>query len=158
MEAQPDPAPENSAEKKPSAIEFVKAKLALNPEASFAEIKAQAKCEGVIIYPVVYGRAKALLGLVPTAPYGSKSRARREKAAQAVEPPELEPPVAEPPVDAPAEPSSRAKRARALPSSSDALGPLEGMIENLKAAVRERDRYRAVLQRIAEQIQDELGE
>ena len=78
MENTPEPT-------KLSAIEFAKEKLNLNPEASYAEIKAQAKFEGIPIFPVVYGRAKALLGLVPTAPYGSKSKARKLAAEEKAE-------------------------------------------------------------------------
>ena len=74
-------------QQKLTPIEFVKDKLKQNPEIAYSEIKAQAKLEGLTVYPVVYGRAKALLGLVPTAPYGSKSKARRKareaKALQA---------------------------------------------------------------------------
>ena len=36
-------------------IEFAKARLSLNPEATFAEIKAQANVEGLVVYPVVVG-------------------------------------------------------------------------------------------------------
>ena len=139
---------------KPSAMEFVKARLSLSPEASFAEIKAQAKVEGILVYPVVYGRAKALLGLVPTAPYGSKSKTRQKPEPEpAPEMVELETPVERGDGKA----TSRAKRARkAIDASSDHAFDLEDMISSLKAAVRERDRYRSVLEKLAELVKAEL--
>ena len=160
MEQKPEP-------QKPTAIEFVKAKLALNPEASFADIKAQAKVEGIAIYPVVYGRAKALLGLVPTAPYGSKSKARKEAkeraaAAAAAASRDVDNREAEDhsgsttAVDDAT--SSRTARARAAArrGSAEPTVSLEGMIDELKTAVRERDRYRAILEKVAALIRAEL--
>ncbi len=76
---------EQPEQQKITPIEFVKDKLRKNPEVAYSEIKAQAKLQGLTVYPVVYGRAKALLGLVPTAPYDSKSKARRKaKEAKAL--------------------------------------------------------------------------
>ena len=114
--------------RKQTAIEFAKARLSLNPEASFAEIKAQANVEGLVVYPVVYGRAKALLGLVPTAPYGSKSKARKARET---------------------EPSG--------PASGGPLAPLEELIAELREAVQERDRYRDTLEKLVARIQAELA-
>jgi hypothetical protein len=157
----------NPERKKQSAIEFAKEKLGLNPEASYAEIKAQARFEGIPIFPVVYGRAKALLGLVPTAPYGSKSKARKqaalEKAEKAAE--EARAKAAEAAVEKAAVTtthgngngeSTRANRARAAASRDDAATGLESMIEDLRTAVKERDRYHAVLQKITDLIRAEL--
>jgi hypothetical protein len=160
-----EPQPES---KKSTAIDFVKSKLAINPEATFAEIKAHAKVEGLMIYPVVYGRAKALLGLVPTAPYGSKSRARKERAEPTLGPspaavnrtpataPAPRAPVGTVPV--PNGVSDRTSRARDLAADSPSMASLESMIADLKTAVQERDRYRETLERIAEMIRVELGD
>jgi hypothetical protein len=154
----------NPERKKQSAIEFAKEKLGLNPEASYAEIKAQARFEGIPIFPVVYGRAKALLGLVPTAPYGSKSKARKqaalEKAEKAAEEARAKAAVEKAAVtttngNGNGE-STRADRARAAASRDDAATGLESMIEDLRTAVKERDRYHAVLQKITDLIRAEL--
>ena len=156
----------NPERKKQSAIEFVKEKLGLNPEASYAEIKAQARFEGIPIFPVVYGRAKALLGLVPTAPYGSKSKARKQAALEKVEK-AAEEARAKAAVEKAAVTttngngngngeSARANRARAAASRDDAVTGLESMIEDLRIAVKERDRYHAVLQKITDLIRAEF--
>ncbi len=145
---------ENKPEqKKLSAIEFAKEKLNLNPEASYAEIKAQAKFEGIPIFPVVYGRAKALLGLVPTAPYGSKSKARKQAAEEKAERDRLA--TAEP-----AATNGSRSRTESVQSAvpSDPAAGLEAMIEDLRTAVKERDRYRITLEKITDLIQAELGD
>lgn len=154
MENTPEP-------KKLSAIEFAKEKLNLNPEASYAEIKAQAKFEGIPIFPVVYGRAKALLGLVPTAPYGSKSKARKRAAEEKAERERLA--AAESAAKSAAEPAatngSRRRTERIQSAvSGDPVAGLEAMIDDLRTAVKERDRYRLVLEKITELIQAELSD
>jgi len=154
MENTPEP-------KKQSAIEFAKEKLNLNPEATYAEIKAQAKFEGIPIFPVVYGRAKALLGLVPTAPYGSKSKARKQAAEEKAEREKQDAAAAAAAAQSAPKPaatngsSNRAERAQAALSSDPAAG-LEAMINDLRTAVQERDRYRAILEKITTLIQAEL--
>lgn len=146
MEHAPEP-------KKLSAIEFAKLKLNLNPEATYAEIKAQASFEGIPIFPVVYGRAKALLGLVPTAPYGSKSKARKQAAEESAER-ERVAAAPEPPVTNGS--GSRIERFAATTATEPATG-FEAMINDLRTAVQERDRYRAVLEKITGLIQAELN-
>lgn len=44
---------------------FVKEQLQTNPQASFAEVRAKAEQHGLQVAPIVYGRAKAVLGLLP---------------------------------------------------------------------------------------------
>ncbi len=150
MENTPEP-------KKLSAIEFAKEKLNLNPEASYAEIKAQAKFEGIPIFPVVYGRAKALLGLVPTAPYGSKSKARKRAAEEKAERERLA--AAESAAEPAATNGSRRRTERIQSAvSGDPAAGLEAMIDDLRTAVKERDRYRIVLEKITELIQAELSD
>src|SRR5690606_15869513 len=52
--------------------------------ATFEDIRTKARQRNLVLWPVVYGRAKALLGLVPVAPRGSGKQAKaRSKAAGA---------------------------------------------------------------------------
>ncbi|MCA8958736.1 MAG: hypothetical protein KDC87_21850, partial [Planctomycetes bacterium] len=53
--------------------------------------------------------------------------------------------------------SGRTTRLRAV-AGDDSLASLEGMVAQLRTAVQQRDRYRAMLEKIAELIRDELGE
>lgn len=147
---------EQPEQQKLTPIEFVKEKLKENPEASYKEIKARAKLAGLTVYPVVYGRAKALLGLVPTAPYGSKSKARREakeakeaKAAKAKETLEQAKEL---------EDNGRRRSSAKAPDASDPLSSLETLVADLKSTVAERDRYRDVLEKVVRLLQAELSQ
>lgn len=150
--------PEEQEEHKITPIEFVKEKLKENPEASYKEIKARAKLAGLTVYPVVYGRAKALLGLVPTAPYGSKSKARRQaKEAREREAKARQAPVQQPEGDDNGRSAGRRGRAVKVPDASDPLSSLETLVADLKATVTERDRYRQVLEKVVRLLQAELA-
>lgn len=61
--------------------ELLVSELKKNPEADYAALKAKAEKKGLTIYPVMYGRAKASLGLVKTAPRGQGKAARRKATA-----------------------------------------------------------------------------
>ncbi len=157
---------EQPEQQKVTPIEFVKEKLRENPEASYKEIKARAKLAGLTVYPVVYGRAKALLGLVPTAPYGSKSKARRQakeakqaKQLTAASKEATSPEGAQHRTDELEDgrsASSRGRRVKAL-DAMDPLSSLETLVGDLKATVAERDRYRQVLEKVVKLLQAELG-
>ena len=148
MEEQPE-------QQKVTPIEFVKDKLKQNPEATYKDIKAQAKLEGLTVYPVVYGRAKALLGLVPTAPYGSKSKARKE-AKEAKEAKALQAALQRT-EDREDNGRSAARRSRPtrVSGASDPLSSLETLVSDLKTTVTERDRYRQVLEKVVRLLQAE---
>lgn len=162
---------EQPEQQKITPIEFVKDKLRQNPEPAYSEIKAQAKLEGLTVYPVVYGRAKALLGLVPTAPYGSKSKARRKakeakaaRAAMAMQDAlqEASDRKSKTPGGREREDNgrSRSRRRRAAlegrADASDPLSSLEALVADLKATVMERDRYRSALEKVVRLLQAEL--
>lgn len=48
-----------------SAMDFVVAELGASPSISFQELKTKAAAHGHVVFPVNYGRAKAMLGLLP---------------------------------------------------------------------------------------------
>ena len=62
-------------------MQFTIEQLQKDKKISFADLRAAATKKGLVIYPITYGRAKALLGLVPMAKYGQSKKARA-KAAQ----------------------------------------------------------------------------
>src|SRR5436190_16143214 len=61
-------------------MQVVVDQLKKDKKATFADIKAVAAKKGLTLYPITFGRAKALLGLVPSAKRG-EAKAAREKAA-----------------------------------------------------------------------------
>src|SRR6185295_16409139 len=58
---------------KSPAMEFVVAALREYPTTSFRDLKAKAEANGFELFPIVFGRAKAWLGLVPTKPRTAKA-------------------------------------------------------------------------------------
>ena len=64
-----------AADKKPTSLDFARAYLKKSPKAAFIEIRDAAKAKGLVLYPVSYGRAQALEGLVKVAKYGTKKKA-----------------------------------------------------------------------------------
>lgn len=69
------------AVKKQTPLEFLVARLKANPKADYGALKAVAEKRKLEVWPVMFGRAKALLGLVPMAKRGqgkaAKARARK---------------------------------------------------------------------------------
>jgi hypothetical protein len=70
------------AAKKPSpAMDFLVSALKSNPKAAYADLKAKADAKKLAIYPIMYGRAQALLGIVKSAKRG-QGKAAKAKAAK----------------------------------------------------------------------------
>ncbi len=127
------------AAKKSATLDFTRQYLRKQPEASFAEIRDAGAEQDLKIYPIVFGRAKALEGLVKVAPYGSKKRAREAEEARRAEARNQE---ARQPVGAAAAPSP--------------LDNIDAMIQGVRNNQQDRERYRAALIRISEILDDVL--
>lgn len=127
---------------KMTPMDFIVEALKKDKNAVYADIHAAAGKRGMQIYPIMYGRAKALLGLVPVKPRG-QGKARVAKAAAA----------ARASVGTTAARNTPAKRGPGRPPKTAAMGSLEAVITALRDGERERDRYRRAL----EQIRNILG-
>jgi len=129
------------AAKKSPALEFTRQYLKKKPDVSFAEVRDAAAEQGLKIYPIVYGRAKALEGLIQIAPYGSKKKARLAK--------EL------------AKSKAAAVAGKAAGSSVNPAGTggslksIDAVIKGMRENHEERERYRQALIKISE-ILDEI--
>ena len=75
-----------AAKKDTSAMDFILAFLRKSKKASYAEVKAAAAEKQLNIYPIMYGRAQALLGYVEMRPrgQGKAAVARAAKVAGSV--------------------------------------------------------------------------
>lgn len=130
------------AAKKPSPqFDFIVEQLKKKPEATYAEIAAAAQKKGMKVFPIMYGRAKAMLGLVASAPRGSGKATRKKAAAKAAK--AAKAPKAAAPTGAR---RGRPRKAAAAPAAD--LGGLEGIIAQVKASAAEREKYRAALDKI----------
>lgn len=129
------------AAKKPSPqFDFIVEQLKKNANATYAEIAAAAQKKGMKVFPIMFGRAKAMLGLVPSAPRGAGKATRKKAAAKAAK---AKPAAAAAPTGAR---RGRPRKAAAAPAAD--LGGLEGIIAQVKASAAERETYRAALEKI----------
>lgn len=115
------------AAKRSPALDYIRQYLRDKPEASFAEIRDAARELGLTVLPILFGRAKALEGLVEVAPYGSKKKNKLRDAA-----------------------TQDAREPRpARPSTSDGQA-LEAVVSELRNQFDDRTRYREALVKISE--------
>ena len=63
------------AAKKPNkAMDFIVAQLKRNPKIAYADLKERAAKKRLKIYPIMYGRAQLLLGIVKGSPRGTAKK------------------------------------------------------------------------------------
>lgn len=140
----------NIKKTKSPALDYALQELQKNPAAAYRDLKAHCDQQGWNLPPILFGRAKVLLGLVPTKPRKRKPTSPRPSPA------------------APAETRqpSRSPRALRQVASADAKAFQEKLadmqnLDQLIAAVRELDaerkRLRDLLERIVDMIDEELG-
>lgn len=128
-----------------AVFEFLVQELRADPTLSYAHLRAAGEARGWNIAPVVYGRAKAKLGLVPVRPRGTGRRATATAAAAAA---------------AAATPRSLTQVESAYKQQPKGRGEdrtgdqLVAIVKELDA---ERRRLRALLERIVAMIDEALG-
>lgn len=128
------------------AFDFLVNELRRDSSLSYAALRAQCEQKGWKIAPIMYGRAKAMLGLVPVKPRGSR-KAKGEAAAAAVV----------------ADAAPRTLRQVESVAADRFHQQLEDVrnVEQLVAVVKnldaERRRLRALLEEIAVKIDEALG-
>ena len=102
------------ASKKPQspAMQFLLESLKKDPEAAYADLKAKADGKKLQLFPIMFGRAQAMLGIVKSAKRGTGkfAKARAAKAAQA-------PSAAPAPRGRQVDPNSKSGKIRALVAS-----------------------------------------
>ena len=145
-------------------MDFVCGMLKKDKDVPFKEVRDAGTKKGFKIFPIVYGRAKALLGLVPTAPRGqgkaavatkakAKAKAASNKAASnqgVVRRGPGRPPKA-------ASAAAPARRGPGRPRKEiSALDGLESLISAMKQTDATRDRYRKALEQVLGIIQGAL--
>ena len=72
-----------ASKKTQSPMDFLVSALKRNPEAVYADLKARADEKKLPVYPIMFGRAKALLGLVKSAKRGTGKAAKAAAAKRA---------------------------------------------------------------------------
>lgn len=130
-----------AAKKSNPAFDFTIEYLKKDRKAAFAEIRDAAAKKKMTLYPIMYGRAQALLGIVKQAPRG-QGKAKKAQAAKAAK-------AAAPAKRGPGRPRKNAQPAMA--------GTIEGIVAAVKASEQDKARYRAALERIQSILSDALS-
>jgi hypothetical protein len=116
-----------AAKKTASGMDFIIAFLKKNRKAAYADVRGAAEKKGLLIYPIMYGRAQALLGIVKSSPRGSKKKAAAKSGRGPGRPPKI-------------------RRGPGRPrKASNPLDALQTMVADYRDNAREVERMRKVL-------------
>jgi|694.fasta_scaffold98479_2 hypothetical protein len=132
-----------AASKSNPAMEFIVESLKSDRSAAYKDIADAATKKKLKIYPIMFGRAQALLGIVKAAPRGQgkaakAAKAKAAKTASAAAAPSLLAPVKRGP-----------GRPRKNPLPAPAFnGTLEGIVAAVKGSEQAKARYHAALSKI----------
>lgn len=142
------PAEAAPAARKPSkspALDYAMRELRQRPDATFRELKEYCDAQGWRLPPILYGRAKALLGLVPMKPRTSKKQKAAAAAAAATE----------------SKPPMRLRQVESVDAATfarklDDIRSLDQLVATVREIDAERRRLRDLLERIVDMIDTAL--
>lgn len=143
-----------AAKKDTSAMDFIVEHLRKNKKASYAEVREAAEAKKFTIYPIMYGRAQTIVGIVKAKPRGQGKVAKAKAAAAA-------PAAAPAAASAPAMPKKRGpgrppKSSYAVSAGID-MSSFDGIISAVRSSEQAKTRYRAALEKIQAILGDALS-
>jgi len=127
-----------AAKKANPGFDFIIAALKKDPKATYKDIAAAAAKKKLKVFPIMFGRAQAMLGIVKQAKRGD-GKAKKAKAAKA----------------APAKRGPGRPRKNAAPALD---GSLEGIVAAVKSSEQAKARYRGALEKIQAILADALDD
>lgn len=137
-------APSAAPRKKGSAaFDFLLQELRAEPGLAYAELRGRAAAAGLPIAPIMYGRAKAVLGLVPVRPRGKRGATAGIPAAGATAPRTLK--------------QVESVAADRFSRQLEEVRSLEQLVAAVKELDAERRRLRELLERVVTMIDEALG-
>lgn len=136
-----------AAKKDTSAMEFIVEQLKKNRKAAYADIRAAAEAKKLKIFPIMYGRAQALLGIVKAKPRGQGKAAKAKAAAAAASA------VGMPKKRGPGRPP---KSSYAASAGLD-MSSFDGIISAVRSSEQAKARYRSALEKIQAILGDALA-
>ena len=116
--------------KNTAGMAFIVSALKRNSAAQYADIKGRADKKRLTIYPIMYGRAQALLGIVKSAKRGTGKAAMATAGKRG-----------------PGRPP-KAVRGPGRPRTAPEVNGLSGFVDVIRAQNRERQDLRTALERI----------
>ncbi|MFN9703325.1 MAG: hypothetical protein ACK595_00715 [Planctomycetota bacterium] len=146
-----------AASKSNPAMEFIVDSLKSDRSAAYKDIAEAAAKKKLKIYPIMFGRAQALLGIVKAAPRGQgkaakAAKAKAAKAAKAAAPAA----AAAPALLAPVKRGPGRPRKNPLPAPAFD-GTREGIVAAVKGSEQAKARYHAALSKIQAILADVLA-
>ena len=126
-----------AAKKANPAMDFIVDSLKSNRDAKYSDIAEAAAKKRLKVFPIMFGRAQALLGIVKSAPRGQGKAARAKAGHRAAG------------KRGPGRP-----RKNALQSFN---GTIEGIVAAVKGSEQAKARYRSALERIKSILADALA-
>jgi len=130
-----------AAKKANPGFDFIIAALKKDPKATYKDIAAAAGKKKLKVFPIMFGRAQAMLGIVKQAKRGD-GKAKKAKAAKAAK-------------AAPAKRGPGRPRKNAAPALD---GSLEGIVAAVKSSEQAKARYRGALEKIQAILADALDD
>lgn len=141
-----------AAKKSNPAMDFIVDSLKSNRSAAYKDIAEAAAKKKMKIYPIMFGRAQALLGIVKAAPRG-QGKVAKAKAALAAPAAPAAPVAAAPVKRGPGRP-----RKNPVVAAAPAFdGTLDGIIRMVKNSEQAKARYHAALSKIQAILADVLA-
>lgn len=129
-----------------AAFDFLVGELRREPQLSYGELRMRSEANGFPIAPIMYGRAKAVLGLVPVRPRGSK-KAAAEATAQAASTPTLPRMLKQ----------VESVAADRFSKKLEEVRNLDQLVAAVKELDAERRRLRTLLENVVTMIDEALG-
>lgn len=127
-----------AAKKQNPAMDFIVDSLKSNRNAKYSDIAAAAAKKRLKIYPIMFGRAQALLGIVKSSPRGQgKAAVAKRKAA------------------GPGPKRGPGRPRKVAVAGFD--GTLEGIVTAVKTSEQAKARYRSALEKIQSILADVLA-
>jgi len=128
-----------AAKKTNPGFDFIVAALKKDPKATYKDIAAAAAKKKLKVFPIMFGRAQAMLGIVKQAKRGA-GKAKKAKVASKA---------------APAKRGPGRPRKNAAPALD---GSLEGIVAAVKSSEQAKARYRGALEKIQAILADALDD
>ena len=139
----PGDLPGHPKKKGSAAFEFLVGELRREPGLSYGELRRRAEARDFPIAPIMYGRAKAVLGLVPVRPRGAKKAEAAATAARNAAPRTLK--------------QVESVAADRFAQKLEEVRNLDQLVAAVKDLDAERRRLRSLLERIVAMIDEALG-
>lgn len=133
-----------AAKKANPGFDFIIAALKKDPKATYKDIAAAAAKKKLKVFPIMFGRAQAMLGIVKQAKRGD-GKAKKAKTAKAAKAAKA----------APAKRGPGRPRKNAAPALD---GSLEGIVAAVKSSEQAKARYRGALEKIQAILADALDD